>query len=107
MQAQKAVGKTGRVLGGSIMIGVSPCTDPNVTEENGAAADHSILGRSHILHNQSTAAADQSVTTLNSSLGGARLNSSIRPLTQAYKSAANDSQVRTTLCIIDSLLSLT
>ncbi len=96
MQAQKALGKSGRVLGGSIMIGVSPCTDPSVTEEAQSVADSSVLNHSHLLHNQSVAAGvaagDTSVTTLNSSLGGARLNSSIRPLTQAYKAAASGNE---------------
>ena len=28
LQAQKALGRTGRVFGGSLMVGVSPCLDP-------------------------------------------------------------------------------
>ncbi len=77
------------------MIGVAPCSDSSVTDECNNA-DASVLGRSHLPHNQSAAAGfggDTSVATLNSSLGGARLNSSIRPLTQAYKAAGNDGEV--------------
>ena len=115
MQAQKALGKSNKVMGGSIMIGVSVCSDPEVTNDDNCANNASILNHSHVLagnssmapmqnqlnHSVATAAggggaglADQSVTTLNSSLGGSYLNrSSIRPLTQAYKAANGDADI--------------
>jgi hypothetical protein len=110
MQAQKAMGKSNRVMGGSIMIGVSACSDPGVIEDNYIYNNTSILSQSHAgarvaaaastplhySHNHSVAGgfADQSVTTLNSSLGGSHLNkSSIRPLAQAYKAANTDHDV--------------
>lgn len=70
------------------MIGVSPCADPPSGTDD---------GDSSILLNRSTAAggvANSSVATLNSSLGGARLNTSIRPLAQAYKAADGDVSIR-------------
>jgi len=83
LQAQKAMAKSGRILGGSIMIGVTLLeSDPF---ENNEAADK--------FHNHSTLADVSAVTTLNSSLGGARLNSSIRPLAQAYKAANADNKL--------------
>ena len=87
MQAQKALGKSNRIVGGSIMIGVAPCTEPNLDE---SVANISTLNRSYAPGNVDR---DASVTTLNSSLGGARLNSSIRPLTQAYKAAHGEHDV--------------
>ena len=113
MQAQKALGKSNKVMGGSIMIGVSLCSDPVVTTDDNYANNSSILNQSHVIAgsssmaplknqmNQSVVATgsgvlnDHSVTTLNSSLGGSYLNrSSIRPLTQAYKAANADADVR-------------
>ena len=79
MQAHKALGKNNRVLGGSIMIGVSQCTDPSVVNQDDSNVNGCLDSSSVHLGN---------VTNLNSSLGGTRLNSSIRPLTQAYKAAA-------------------
>lgn len=113
MQAQKALGKSNKVMGGSIMIGVSLCSDPVVTTEDNYANNSSLLNQSQVIAgsscmapsknqmNQSVAAAgvgltdrDHSVTTLNSSLGGSYLNrSSIRPLTQAYKAAHADTDI--------------
>ena len=113
MQAQKALGKSNKVMGGSIMIGVSLCSDPVVTTEDNYANNSSLLNQSQVIAgsscmapsknqmNQSVATAgggltdrDHSVTTLHSSLGGSYLNrSSIRPLTQAYKAAHADTDV--------------
>jgi len=112
MQAQKALGKSNKVMGGSIMIGVSLCSDPVVTTDDNYANNSSILNQSHVIAgsssmaplknqmNQSVVATgsgvlnDHSVTTLNSSLGGSYLNrSSIRPLTQAYKAANADADI--------------
>lgn len=74
------------------MIGVCPCSDPAVLNEvddgsvNGSVLhlDRSRVNRVHDVSN---------VTNLNSSLGGAKLNSSIRPLAQAYKAASNEHEV--------------
>lgn len=95
------------------MIGVSLCSDPVVTTDDNYANNSSILNQSHVIAgsssmvplknqmNHSVVATgggvlnDHSVTTLNSSLGGSYLNrSSIRPLTQAYKAANADADVR-------------
>ena len=113
MQAQKALGKSNKVMGGSIMIGVNLCSDPVVTTDDNYTNNSSILNQSHVIAGSSSmvplknqmnlsvsttgggALNDHSVTTLNSSLGGSYLNrSSIRPLTQAYKAANADSDVR-------------
>jgi len=98
LQAQKALGKSGRILGGSIMIGVSICNDPQIVGNGGDVGDESQLNQSSrpvTYLNQSTVA-DASVTTLNSSLGGARLNNSIRPLAQAYKSSSGENKIADT-----------
>lgn len=84
MQAQKAIGKSNRVIGGSIMIGVVPCTDPNVEDSV------TTMNKSYADPTSAFVDKDASVTTLNSSLGGARLNSSIRPLTQSFKTGDLD-----------------
>ena len=95
------------------MIGVSLCSDPVVTTDDNYANNSSILNQSHVIAGSSSMAPlknqmnhsvvatgggvlnDHSVTTLNSSLGGSYLNrSSIRPLTQAYKAANADADVR-------------
>ncbi len=86
------------------MIGVSVCSDPAVLDDNNSSvlnqsnvcsgvAAASTPVHSHQQHlNQSV---NQSVTTLNSSLGGNHLNrSTIRPLAQAYKAANTDNDVR-------------
>ena len=105
MQAQKALGRSNRVLGGSIMIGVTPCSDQSFMASGQGASGFEPQVHSDSILNQSCPvipqqqpgqhlAADTSVTTLNSSLGGSKLNSSMRPLTQAYKAANNDHEVR-------------
>lgn len=75
MQAQKALSRSGRVFGNSLMIGVVPCLDP--------PSDNNV---SQILENP-----ESSVLSLNSSL--APQNRSIRPLTQSFKAAHNDHDV--------------
>ena len=88
------------------MIGVSACTDPNVEEKYGSGG----LNASSVMLDQSYSqygrpgpsssfmappSANNSVMTLNSSLGGAaNLNRSLRPLTQAYKAANAENEVR-------------
>lgn len=79
LQAQKALARSGRVFGGSLMVGVSTCTEPPSEAVNA----------SHIL--EQTNNQDHSVLSLNSSL--ATHNRSIRPLTQSYKAAHNEHEV--------------
>ena len=90
MQAQKALNRSNRVMGGSIMVGVSPCTDTAIMEQDAANASclNASVNQSHV------AAAETSIMTLNSSIGGSQLNRSIRPMTQAYKTAQSENQVR-------------
>lgn len=83
LMARKAIGKNGCVLGSSIMVGVSACTDSNVLENLNTSI------ASPTLHENSVAS--QSVANVNSSLGGTPR--SIRPLTQAYKDAQGDYKV--------------
>ena len=58
LQAQKALGRTGRVFGGSLMVGVSPCLDPpaDATANASQILDH-------------TSHQDTSVMSLNSRYG--------------------------------------
>ena len=81
MQAQKALGRSGRVFGGNLMIGVSICHDP----------PQEAINASQLL-DQTGTNLDASVVSLNSSL--ASHNRSIRPLTQSYKAAHNEHEVR-------------
>ena len=102
MQAQKALNRSNRVMGGSIMVGVSPCTDTAIMEQDAANASclNASVNQSHV------AAAETSIMTLNSSIGGSQLNRSIRPMTQAYKTAQSENQVRSPflICIISSII---
>ena len=80
MQAQKALGRSGRVFNGTLMIGVAMCHEPPSEAVNA----------SQIL-DQTGTNLDASVVSLNSSL--ATHNRSIRPLTQSYKAAHNEHEV--------------
>ena len=104
MQAQKALGRSNRVLGGSIMIGVTPCSDHSFMASSSGQAgslEQQQQGNPDSILNQSCPVIPQSqqhqhntsVTTLNSSLGGSKLNGSMRPLAQAYKAANNEHEV--------------
>ena len=94
MQAQKALGRSGRVFGGTLMVGVLPCSDP--TGVNGADSSHletSVFGglTSVPPYSSEQQACDTlTVHTLNSSLNTTK---SIRSLTQSYKAAQNDLDV--------------
>ena len=66
MQANKAVTKNGSVMGGSIMVGITHCTDQSVLDN----VQTSVL----------EASVNTSVANLSSTLGGTPR--SIRPLTQ-------------------------
>ena len=63
LQAQKALGRTGRVFGGSLMVGVSPCLDPpaDATANASQILDH-------------TSHQDTSVMSLNSRYGARFFN---------------------------------
>ena len=69
MQANKAVTKNGSVMGGSIMVGITHCTDQSVLDN----VQTSILESS----------VNTGVANLSSTLGGTPR--SIRPLTQVRK----------------------
>jgi len=75
MQANKALGKNGSVMGGSIMVGISPCSDTSVLDR----LNTSVLD-----------CTNTSVANLSSTLGTPR---TIRPLTQAYKEAQEENRV--------------
>ena len=68
MQANKALGKNGCVMGGSIMVGICQCRDPSVLDRLNTSL--------------------QDVT--NTSVATPR---TIRPLTQAYKEAQEENKV--------------
>lgn len=77
LQAKKALSKNGKIFGESIMVGVKPCIEVNLMNESGK--ENSILESS-----------------LNSSVnlsGSERIKRNIRPLTQAYRTAASDHEV--------------
>ena len=82
MQAQSALGRHGRVMGGTLMIGVVPFQgDAN-------------LNNSQILdHRQNSCRLDNShIANISSNLGNTT-GKSIRPLTQAYKAAQAEHEV--------------
>ena len=76
MQANKALGKNGSVMGGSIMVGICPCSDSSVLDR----LNTSVLDCTN----------NTSVANLSSTLGTPR---TIRPLTQAYKEAQEENRV--------------
>jgi len=80
LQAKKAISKNGTILGSTIMVGVSPCTDTTVLDQ---------LNTSNVspLHDTSLGSG---VTNITSGLSTPR---TIRPLTQAYKDAQSEHQV--------------
>ena len=86
MQAQSALGRHGRIMGGTLMIGVVPCqgdNNLNTTHNNSNILDQrSSVGR---LDNSN-------IANISSSLGNTT-NKSIRPLTQAYKAAQSEHEV--------------
>merc|ERR1719309_87333 len=75
MQARKAISKNGKVYSGTIKIGVEPCQDEDICSVGGK--ENSIPGVS----SQMTSTADK--------------HSTMRPLTQAYKTAQEQHQVVT------------
>jgi len=79
LQASKAIGRNSSVLGGSIMVGVAPCREEGVLEATNSSLTTSVL--------------DSSVANLSSTLGGGGTPRTIRPLTQAYREAQEESKV--------------
>ena len=86
MQAQKALGRSGRVFGGTLMVGVLPCSDPAESSHLEASVLGGVTNSAEPI---TVGAADSSI--LNSS----NLNTTkpIRSLTQSYKSAQNELDV--------------
>jgi len=80
LQASKAVTRSGAVLGGSIMVGISACREPSVLDSLNTSSAPGLL--------DSTGA---SVASLGSGLPATPRT--IRPLTQAYKEAQADNAV--------------
>ncbi|KAL5006330.1 hypothetical protein ScPMuIL_015136 [Solemya velum] len=87
LQAKKALSKNGKVYGGSIMVGVTPCIDMSVMEddkENGGMLQNGTIGLS-----------TPSNTSLHGTMGagGGTAGTPIRPLTAAYMAAKNETEV--------------
>jgi nuclear pore complex protein Nup53 len=80
LQARKALSKNGSVLGGTIMVGVGPCTDDTVLDQGNL--NTSVL--------DSSLAAGPGVANLSTGFGTPR---TIRPLTQAFKDAQSENKV--------------
>ena len=89
MQAQSALARSGRIMGGTLMIGVTPCQVPTngmqaganasqILDESRSTSKHGYLDNSHI-------------TNISSNFGTP--SRSIRPLTQAYKAAQSEHDV--------------
>ena len=93
MQAQSALGRHGRIMGGTLMIGVVPSqgfTNANGTQNNSQILDQrSSCGRLDNSH----------IANISSNLGNTP-SKSIRPLTQAYKAAHSEHEVR--ICLINT-----
>jgi len=77
LQASKALGKNGSILGGSIMVGVAPCKDESVLDNLNSSVTASTL--------------DSSIANISSNLGATPRT--IRPLTQAYREAQSENAV--------------
>jgi len=89
-QAQSALSRSGRVLSGTLMIGVSLTPDAEAQAlSNGAEGILDGSGAPGAVGNPNT-----SVTTLNNtSINGGTPNRSIRPLAQAYKAAQSEHEL--------------
>jgi len=91
MQAQKALGRSGRVFGGTLMVGVVPCADPGNLDSS--HLESSVFGGVTTVppHHESVAAESFALPNANSTLNTTK---SIRPLTQSYRMAQKDLDVR-------------
>jgi len=79
LQARKALSKNGSVLGGTIMVGVCPCTEDTVLQQGNTSSsilENSIVG--------------SGVANISTGLGTPR---TVRPLTQAFKEAQTENRV--------------
>jgi hypothetical protein len=90
MQAQKALGRSGRVFGGTLMVGVVPCSDPSNLDSS--HMEGSVFGGVTTVpaHNESVMADSFVIPNANSTLNTTK---SIRPLTQSYRLAQKDLDV--------------
>merc|ERR1712126_157662 len=95
-QAQSALSRSGRVLGGTLMIGVALANEADAQAINTSAAatpgvnhdgQHGLLDRS-----TTAVTANTSSVTLNPS-GLNTPSKSIRPLAQAYKATHNEHEI--------------
>jgi nuclear pore complex protein Nup53 len=82
LQAKKALSKNGTVVGGTIMIGIRPCTDESVLEQG-----NTTCGNASMLETSCNAS---QIANLSTGFGTPR---TIRPLTQAFKEAQGESKV--------------
>jgi len=88
-QAASALGRSGRVLSGTLMIGVVLTADAEVAAlSNGQATSNGGL----LDQSGSGSKANISTTTVNTSISGTP-NRSIRPLAQAYKAAQSEHEL--------------
>lgn len=83
LQAKKALSKNGKVFGGCMMVGATPCIDKGVMEEEkeNTSLIHPVIGGT------------PGNTTFPSTPGGSSKNIPIRPLTAAYKTARSENEV--------------
>ena len=89
MQAQSALGRHGRIMGGTLMIGVIPYhgdSNTNVGQNSSQTLDQRASSCK-------TGRLDSSYITNISSNLGSTPSKSIRPLTQAYKAAQSEHEV--------------
>merc|ERR1719431_822579 len=89
LQASKAVGKNGSVIGSTIMVGVSACRDETVVDQ----LNSSTLDTSCSVRGQQGVGGSLNSSVANISSGLNNTPRTIRPLTQAYKEAQNENKV--------------
>lgn len=82
LQAKKALSKNGTIVGGTIMIGIRPCTDESVLEQGNTTCGNASLLDASCNGSQ--------IANLSTGFGTPR---TIRPLTQAFKEAQGESKV--------------
>jgi len=81
IQAKKALAKNGKIFAGNMMIGVQPCIDKNIM--NTSTAKDNVFAASPLSF---TIPSERSFNETSKTLG-------IRPLTQAYRTAASNHEV--------------
>jgi len=96
-QAQSALSRSGRILGGTLMIGVTLCQDADIQamNSNGAAGSTTAAGNdTSLLDQSSSGGGKQHLNNTSMALNVTNAsNRSIRPLTQAYKAAQSEHEV--------------